>query len=164
MAKKFEFGLEKLKKDYARLQKKYKLPPFKILNEEFEIERASERETETLLREIRKAMTEKAITVLRFLEMMLNPANAPLFMFSVIKKLSPGNRRLMEEIYSKLSDFEISAIKLDLSYDEKKEASFIKEGTKKWLEMKDNLERLGDALETAWRESEEEAGKKEYVG
>ena len=87
-----ESSLEKLKKDYEKLQKKYKLPSFQQLNEEFEIERIAEHETDILLREIRKAITEKAVAFLRFLEFLINFSAAPFFLLSVIKHLVASDK------------------------------------------------------------------------
>ena len=46
-------GLEQLKKDYEVIRKKYNLPGFKELNEDFYIEEIAESETDILLRKIR---------------------------------------------------------------------------------------------------------------
>jgi len=68
--------LEQLKKDYSAYEKKYKLPSFKELNESFEIEKI-ERQSDILLRIVRVIMMEKVIATQRFVESLLNPANAP---------------------------------------------------------------------------------------
>ena len=51
---KCESCLEELKKKYEKLQKQYSLPSFEKLNEEFDIEKIAENETDFLLREVRK--------------------------------------------------------------------------------------------------------------
>ena len=51
--------LEELKKEYEKLKKKHNLPIFKGMNEDFEIEKLQEKETELLLREVRRIMIEK---------------------------------------------------------------------------------------------------------
>ena len=83
-----ESSLEDLKKDYEKLKSKYALPSFKELNEEFDIEKAAEQETECLIREVRKLIMEKVIAYLRFIEMLLNPSNAPMFFFALVKGLT----------------------------------------------------------------------------
>ena len=70
-------GLKELKKKYADLSKKYKLPNFVNLNEDFEVEKI-ERDTDLLLKAIRKVMMEKIVNSMSFLEMLLNPVNSPL--------------------------------------------------------------------------------------
>lgn len=161
--KKFEIGLEKIKKDYEKLKSKYNLPAFTQLNDEFEIDRVSERETENLLREVRKAMAEKIVAFLRFFETMLNPSNAPFFIFSIIKNLSNSDKKIIEEVYEALCDFEISALELDVDYSEKKEAEFIKQGMKKWKEVKPKMIELCGEIKRAWKTSSEKH-EKGYFG
>ena len=56
-----EKSLAEFKKEYEKLQKKYKLPVFDDLNRDFEIERVYERETDFPMREIRKVMMDKVL-------------------------------------------------------------------------------------------------------
>jgi len=49
-----ESCLDELKKNYAILQKKYNLPDYQELNEEFDVEKLQDLETDTLLRAVRK--------------------------------------------------------------------------------------------------------------
>lgn len=164
MAKpKIDFGLEKLKKDYEALRKKFNLPSFQLLNEEFEIERIAEHETDILLREVRKAITEKAIAFLRFLELMINPSSAPFFLLSLMKDFSISDKKLVEKIYKKLCEFEIKAIALDLKYNEKAEAGFIKDALKKWQDMQDDLQELSSMINRAWNATSERK-ERSYFG
>lgn len=155
--------LDSMKEDYNILKKKYNLPEFEKLNRDFEIEKVSERETEHLLREIRKIMAEKQIAILRFLEMLLNPSNAPFFIFSIIKNMSGLDKKVIEKIYESICEFEIKALSLDLIYDEKKEAEFIKEASKKWTEMSGDLKEFTEIILKAWKFSSQKT-KKDYLG
>ena len=161
--KKIEFGLAVLKKDYEVLKNKYKLPRFQQLNEDFEIERVADRETDMLLREIIKAITEKAVAFLRFLELVLNPTNAPFFMFAILKNLSANDKKLIEEIYEKLCEFEIKAISLDMEYKEKSEAGFISYSAKKWQSMHSEMKELGEIISKAWYASSDKK-ERNYCG
>ena len=158
-----ESSLEKLKKDYEKLQKKYKLPSFQQLNEEFEIERIAEHETDILLREIRKAITEKAVAFLRFLELMINPTAAPFFLLSVIKHLGASDKKIVEEIYRKVCEFEIKAIALDMKYNENAEAEFIRDSAKKWQAMHPDFQEMSRAIDRAWNASFEKK-ERSYFG
>ena len=64
-------SLDDLKKAYERLRQKYKLPLFGEMNNDFEIEKLQERETETLSREIRRAMMDKNVAYLKFTEILI---------------------------------------------------------------------------------------------
>jgi hypothetical protein len=158
-----ESGLKLLKKDYERIRTRYKLPSFQQLNEEFEIERIAEKETDMLLREVRKAITEKVVAFLRFLELMINPSGAPFFLLAILKNLSSVDKKLIEKIYKMMGEFEIKAISLDLKYSEKAEAEFIRESAKKWQEMQPELEELSEVLKRAWNASTEKK-ERSYFG
>src|SRR3989338_7156200 len=86
-------GLEKLKREYERLEKKHKLPSFRELNEDFHIEKIAESETDILIREVRKFVGDRLANYMRFVENLLNPVNAPMFIFSFIKLMEPEDKK-----------------------------------------------------------------------
>ena len=117
-------NIEDLKKQYKKLKEKYNLPEFTELNKLFSIEE-TEIETEFLLRKIRRTMSEKISAYLRFIDVLLNPSNAPIFFFKLVKRLDKDDSDIISKIYEKLGSFEIEIISLDLEYSDKKEAKFI---------------------------------------
>ena len=121
-----ERNLKDLKKEYSVLQKKYKLPSFEQLNLNFDVERAVEHETDFLLRRIRRIIGDRITAYSRFAEVILNPNNAPIFFFKLIKKLETKDREILNEVYEALGKLEFEVLNLDLDYDEKKESDFIK--------------------------------------
>ena len=131
-----ENRLKDLKRDYAIVQKKYSLPSFEDLNKDFGIEKVSELETDFLIREVRKFIADKSSNYLRFIDTLLNPSNAPMFVFSFVKMLGKEEKTKLAEIYKKLISEEIKLIELDLDFVEEKEARFIKEFYKMWQEIK----------------------------
>lgn len=131
--------LQDLKKNYAKIQKQYDLPSFDELNKDFQIEKVAEGETDFLIREIRKFMADKFSNYLRFIEAILNPVNAPMFIFSIIKSIGIEEKNKLTDIYGKLSKTEIRLIKLDINFAEEKEADFVKESYKMWQEIKKDI-------------------------
>ena len=156
-------NLEKLKKEYELLRKKYELPSFKEMNEEFEIEKLQEKETETLTREIRRCLAEKNIAYLRFAEMFMNPQQAPMFFFSIIKGLNGSEKKQLEELYLHLGKLEIENIALDTSYNEKNDTEFIKKFIKEWKEIKEKFELIMLAIRQSW-EKKSVSKEKGYLG
>ncbi len=138
-SKKEDSNLKKIKKEYNELEKKYSLPSFKELNENFSIEKISEFETELLLKSIRNFISEKFATYMRVVENFINPINAPMFVFSVVKSLERTDKERLSQIYKQLSQIEINLIELDLDYSEEKEAEFIKDSFKEWEKIKKEL-------------------------
>ncbi|MCX8194245.1 MAG: hypothetical protein N3G19_02705 [Candidatus Pacearchaeota archaeon] len=156
-------NLERIKKQYEPLKKKYKLPEFSKLNEEFEIEKIQEKETDFLLREIRRIMGDKIIAFLRFLEFFLNPQIAPLFVLTSIKNLTQKEKDSIEKIYKELANIELASVNLDINYEENKEAQFIKEILKKWQELKPQLQEVSEAILQIQKKSGEKKNKS-YFG
>jgi hypothetical protein len=158
-----DFGLEKLKKQYEILRGKYSLPSFKELNEDFEIEKLQDKETDILSKEIRRTMVERNLSYLRFIEMFLNPANAPVFFLALVKTMDTKEKAALNEIYLKLGKFELESIKLDNEYDEKKDAEFIKHFHKDWQDVKLRFGKIMENLEKSW-EKEVKKGERGYLG
>lgn len=123
--KKEHLCLDELKKEYEKLREKYKLPEFSEMNKVFDIEEIDV-DTEFLLRRTRRYISEKLGGYMRFVEILLNPSNAPIFFFKIIKKLDNKDKEVLTEIYDRLGSFEIETISLDLDYEEEKEAEFVK--------------------------------------
>ena len=155
--------LDKLKREYAVLQKKYKLQDFVKLNEDFDIERIAEKETDFVLREIRKAIADKIIAYIRFLEILMNPSNGPIFFFMIAKGLTANDKSTIDSLYKKLAKYEIEVVSLDNKYSEKAEAEFINKIFKEWQLTKDEIEDVMKMLKESW-EKQGEKSDKDYFG
>ena len=158
-----EKDLEFLKKEYGKLQKKYGLPTFEELNNDFQIEKASENETDFVLREIRKLIAERLFNYLRFIESLLNPVNVPMFVYSIIKTFNVQEKDKLTEIYKKLAKKEVELIELDIVSTEEKEVKFIKESYNLWQEIKKDVLNVIDAIKKNW-DTKVEVDKKDYFG
>ncbi|MFC1682038.1 hypothetical protein ACFL0X_00285 [Nanoarchaeota archaeon] len=155
--------LEDLKKDYKEIQEKYNLPEFEKLNEDFQIEKISEVETEFLIREIRKFMAEKFSNYMRFIEMVLHPVSAPMFIFSVIKSMGSDEKKKLTDVYKKLAKIEIDLIELDIKFVEEKEVSFVKGSYETWQEIKEDMLDIFSKIKSNW-DSKFEVNNKGYFG
>lgn len=145
-----ESNLHDLKLKYEELKKKYNLPEFNELNRDFHIEKIAESETDFLLREIIKFIGDKIFNFMRFVEGIINPANAPLFVFSIVKTISAEERKKLSEIYKTLSRFEIDLLGIDLGDSEKKEAEFIKDFYTEWQNIKKEILGVVDVIKKNW--------------
>ena len=144
--------LERIKGQYAVLQKKYKLPSFDELNNDFDIEKLQERESDHLLKLVRMTIIEKVAAIVRFLEVFLNPSEAPtpLFIYALLKNTKIEVRKEIEVLYKELSRVELSSISLDIDHDEKEEAIFVAEFYKMWLRDKTKLKEITMKLGMNW--------------
>lgn len=159
-----KYSLLELKKDYKKFQEKYNLPSFERLNEDFGIEKAVEVETDLLLREIRKIISDKLYNYLRFIESILNPVNVHIFIYSIIKSIGKQEKEKFSEIYKKLAQMEITLFEIEVFYSEKKEAEFIKDSYKLWQEIKKDVQEITEVIKKNWDVSKFESNDKKYFG
>lgn len=150
--------LEEMKENYLKIQEKYFLPSFEELNKDFSIEKIAEEETDLLLREVRKYIADKFSTYLRFIEGVLHPMNAPMFVFSVVKTLSKEDKEKLTDIYKKLAKREVDLLELDIDFKEEKEAEFIKNSFEEWQEIKEDLLKIVGSIKKNWDNKVERNG------
>jgi hypothetical protein len=158
-----ESNLEELKKDYAEIQSKYGFPSFDEINQDFGLERVSDIETDLLVREVRKYMSDKLQNYMRFVETILHPSNASIFIFSIIKTIKEEDKKTLTEIYKKLARYEVDLIELDVQYSEEKEAKFVNDFFKVWQEVKKDMLDIVGVIKSNW-DNEVEKGTKAYFG
>lgn len=153
--------LTELKKDYSVLAAKYKLPKFSELNEDFEIEKV-EKESETLLRVVRKTMMEKIISSLGFVEMLLNPMNAPRMYLSYIHGMGADDKKSIEKIYIAFAGISTVALECEIDYSEKNEAELIRAIFDTWQKMKPEFRKILENMKKP--NSKVEKVQKSYFG
>ncbi len=156
-----EKNLEELKKQYKIFKKKYNLPEFSELNKLFDIEE-TDSETDFLLRKIRRTISEKIAGYLKFFEIILNPNNAPIFFFRILKKINDKDKEKINQIYKKLGNLEIELVKLDLDYSEEKESEFIKKVYNIFSHMQKDILKIIDKMLNGGKEEKKERGS--YFG
>jgi hypothetical protein len=154
-----EFDLIKLKEIYRKLKIKYNLPLFEKMNEDFQIEKIAESETEFILKETRRYITDKFFSYLRFLESILTPSNVPMFVFAITKTLGVKEREKLIELYKKIAKIEVDVIGLDLEYSEEKEAEAVKKYYDLWQNIKKELLEIVDVIKKNWDNKLEDNGK-----
>ncbi|MFA5174258.1 MAG: hypothetical protein WC438_03695 [Candidatus Pacearchaeota archaeon] len=157
-----ESGLDKLKQGYEILKNKYNLPSFDEMNKLFEIEELCDCETDFLIRRIRRTISERVSGHLRFVETLLNPSNAPIFFFKLIKKLDSDDKEKLNNILEELGMFEIDLVKLDLEFNEEKEAEFVNNIFNRFSEIKKQLLEIVDKLENG--DNKKEDNERSYFG
>jgi hypothetical protein len=155
--------LGQFKEKYAVLEKKYDLPKYEELNENFHIDKAADTETDIPIIEIRKYVADKMAGYLRFAETLLNPSNAPMFIFSIVKTLTPEDKKNLTEIYKVLAKNEFNLIKTDIYFSEEKEAKFIIESYKIWKEIKKDILGILQSVEDKW-DNKLETNNRKYFG
>lgn len=155
--------LDKLKSQYNEFVTKYSLPSFKELNETFEIERI-EKDTDLLLRQIRKVMVDKIVGYIRFFEILLNPSQAPLSYMSLANEMSKEVRESLNRVYKPFIELELRTLKEEIDYSEVKEAERIKEIYETWNKFKEEIKSVMASLENSWNIDRPLKKEKDYFG
>lgn len=158
-----ESDLENMKKEYSKIQKKYALPGFDELNKEFNIEKNAELETDYLIREVRKSISDKLVGFMRFIESLLNPVNVPMFIFYITKNLRLEDKKKLTKVYKELSKNEVLLIEADTKFSERNEAEFIKKSYRLWKEIQEDILNILEVIKKNW-DNEFEAESKGYFG
>ena len=127
--------LKELKGKYGEYEKKYGLPSFAKLNEQFEIEKI-EKESDIFLRVVRKTMMDKIVNSLSFLDMLLNPINAPRVYLNYIKSMNGKDKELLDNVYGIFSELSLACLPLELEYGEKNEAEMINRIYQQWEKIR----------------------------
>lgn len=142
--------LDDLKKNYLLLQEKYNLPSFNELNEAFSIEKIDGTETDFLMREIRRMISETISNYLTIIENLLNPSNAPMFVFSIVKCIGPDEKKKLSELYMILARQWAPLLQLDLRYSEEKEAEFVKNSYQLWKDTTKDFYEITEIINKNW--------------
>jgi len=133
--------LKELKNIYQIYEKKYKLPTFSKLNDQFEIEKI-EKESEFMLRAIRKTMMDKIVNSLTFIEMIINPVNASRIYLPFIKSITPKDKENIDLLYDAFGELSLECLPLELESSEKKEAEMIKKIFSQWEKLRPKFSEL----------------------
>ena len=133
--------LNYLKKEYKKLAEKYKIPKFEDLNRDFEIDKF-DKNTDFLLRAVRKMMMEKIVNSINFLEMLLNPVNIPRMYLPYIKTMNVDDKKIIDEMYGILAQLTLMSLDLEIENSEKGEAELIGRVFKEWQGLKPNFKRI----------------------
>lgn len=155
--------LSELKSVYEDMAKKHGLPSFEKMNIIFEIERI-EKESDMILRQVRKAMMDRIISYTRFIEMLLNPSQAPFSYMSLARDMSSDDRALLNKVYRNFVDLELRSLKEEIEYDESAEARIIIDIYEAWGKTKDDLKKIINSLGMSWNVEKAQKKDKSYFG
>lgn len=153
--------LKELKKQYEPFRTKYKLPSFKELDEAFEVAKI-DTDTDTLMRVFRKAMMERVVSLLGFVEMLQNPMNAPRVYHSYLKYMSAEDSQNLEKIYAAFTELSLYSLEREIDYSEAEEAKLIIKIHKSWHEMKPLMKSVLSHLKQPKRAAERK--ERSYLG
>jgi len=149
-----------IKEEYNKLQKKYNLPNFEDMNNEFEI--ITIEKIDFLLREIRRKISEKIELLAKLLEGILQPETT-LTHFKESNIFSDEEREEVYGLFRSLMFFHRASIETALNENDKKTADFINSFWKKWTKIKNNLEKTVKKVKDSWEKETEFKQELSYI-
>ena len=85
-------SIEELKDDYEKARTIYDIPSFEELNLNFQIEKICDIETNFLLLEVRRHISEKLSGYLKLAETLINPTSAQMVVYHMIKTFTTNDQ------------------------------------------------------------------------
>ncbi|MBI4154960.1 hypothetical protein HY498_02665 [Candidatus Woesearchaeota archaeon] len=154
---------EKLKEAYEILRKKYNLPNFNDLNNEFEISSIKKPSIEFLLRVIRRRITDKLAMFCNILQALIMPNTGSAVNLHEIKFFTEEDRVKIEKLLSDMMYLERKSLLLDINSKENVEAEFLKTTMEYWPRFSLEMMRIVDKMSSGWK-TEEKTDKTQYFG
>ena len=155
-----------VKKEYESLKKKYNLPDYDSIDNEFELLYIGEiKEIKFPLRFIRRRINDKIALICNIVQTLIQPNPGSIINLQESVFLSKEDKLRYTHLLKDLMETERTSLRLDFDFDERKDAVFIKEALKKWTEYKQEIVKLTDKLIEGWKKLEIKKEQKDrYFG
>lgn len=153
-----------IKKEYEILSRKYKLPGFEELDNEFEVSSIEDINKKFLIRIVRRRINDKMTFFNRILESILQPNTGSFVHLHESKFFSDEEKQEILISFRKLMRLERESLGLDINPDAEKDAEFINKVFREFNEMKKRLRKVSSILEEAWSKEEEKVVSESYFG
>ncbi|MEK6812835.1 MAG: hypothetical protein AABX86_01840 [Nanoarchaeota archaeon] len=140
-----------LKKAYGSLMKKYKLPSWKDLDDEFEIVSREIPPVSDVLRFVRRRISEKIAYYTSVFENLLQPNPGSLISLNESKFFTEAELQNVIHLLKELMYLDRYSLLLDISSIEREEAEYIVTCYKQWLALKKDLARVTQTLREGWK-------------
>jgi len=150
-----------MKKEYEKLRKKYSLPSFEKLNNDFQIESIEEKGQHLL--QIAKKMSTKASDFSNLLEETLSP-EARLGSMTESGAFTENEKKKILTVFRKLNYQYRLYTKIDISYDEIETAKFINKFFEEWELIKPDLKTIINKMVESWNHNKKTNVKLGYFG
>ncbi len=158
-----EYDLSELKKDYEVLKKKYSLPKFEDLNEDFIIEKIDAK-SDVLLKIIRKIILDKIYNIASFFDNLFSGQGVPRFYYSYLKNSTEEDKKKINDIYSKFGQLIKESLVLEAKSSEKDEADFVNKCYSVWRECQKDLIEITKKVAQENGSSTNEKRERSYFG
>ena len=150
-----------LEEEYAPFQKKYNLPKFSDIENEFDLLQA---DPEYPLKGVRKSMQDKLDFLLELLTNMIQPVPESLAQMHECEYLSEAEKKVLMDVFKEIN-FLLRAIHESyIDNDEKRTAEVIKQVAIFWPQVKSNVLPFVKKLKESWKSEFIDEEKVGYFG
>ena len=136
-------------KQYNELRKKHKLPEFKELDTELELQDMEK--TAYLLREIIRKIGEKLDFYSRVIEEILQPDTSNIYALHESRFFDEKEKKAMYDVYVKIMNLSRHSLEVSLDNDEEKEAELIGRFFEEWKDLKAELLKYSRKMKDSWK-------------
>ncbi len=137
-----------IEQEYARLSKKYKLPKFKDIDDEFEISALDNEKF--LIKNILRGISEKLEFYIEFISSLVHPDGSSISSMYEIRFFSEDEKNGMYNLFKRLMKIDRNIIELVLKNDEKEQSDFLNKFFNDWQNVKRELLRYIEKMKDSW--------------
>ena len=159
--------LKDLPKAYETLHKKYTLPTYADLNNEFELLyiSATLASLDFPLRFIRRRVADRLANAVGYLQSILQPNPGSFVLMRESSFFSNEEKQKIGDLLQQMITLERTSFVLDLQGNEQQDAKYIQETFKQWLVLKKTYASFVTKLPERWKQQEEKKiVRNQYMG
>ena len=151
-----------VKEAYAEYAKKYKLPDYDALDQEFEISLIEKKEF--LLRQIRRKMTERVEQSIGLLHDILQPDVGSITSMHECTSCTQEEKEQLAELFREIMLVHRALLEAEYAQDLEQDAKIINETLEQWPALRKKTLNFVKKMKTAWKETTEVKEILEYLG
>lgn len=155
--------MDTIEKEYNELIRKYKLPSFAKLDEEFEIRALEENRSGRPVKAIVRVIAGKLRNFLEALDPVVNPAPGSVYSIVAVNGLDNKTKEQIFEFYKKIASLYQQCFLSELETDEES-TKFIKSFWKQWPELKEGQKKYLKKIISTWNDNRAKESKSGYHG
>lgn len=140
--------INEIEAEYNKLSKKYKLPKFREIDEEFEL--SSLESPNFLVRNALRKTAEKLEFYIEVIGNLVHPDASSLSSMYEIRFFSDDEKNDMYNLFKKLMKVDRNILEVMLKNDEKEQAEFLNKFFNNWLDAKKELLKFIEKMKDSW--------------
>ncbi len=155
--------MDTIEQEYNALIKKYRLPSFAKLDEEFEIRALEENRSGRPIKAIIRVIAGRLRNFLEALDPAVNPNPSSVYSMLIVNSLDQKTKEEIFDFYKRIALLYQKCILYEIESDEES-AKFIKSFWKEWPKIKEKQKKFLNKIISNWEPTKEKKSKLRYHG